>query len=45
MKKAISIVICILGILCISSCRSTGNSCGLAENTLIETSTQQVDFS
>ena len=45
MKKAISIVICILGILSISSCRSTGNSCGLAVNTSIETTTQQVDFS
>ena len=45
MKKAISIVICILGILCISSCRSTGSSCGLADYTPIETSTQQVNFS
>ncbi|MDB0026582.1 MAG: hypothetical protein ACN4EF_07455 [Wenyingzhuangia sp.] len=45
MKKAISIVICILGILCVSSCRSTSNSCGLADNSPIEISTQEMDFS
>ena len=45
MKKAISIVICILGILCVSSCRSTSSSCGLADNTTNGTSAQKMDFS
>jgi hypothetical protein len=45
MKKAISIVICVLGILCISSCRSTGSSCGLADNNTTETTQQHVTVS
>ena len=45
MKKTICIVICILGIFCMSSCRSTASSCGLADNTPSETHTQEVSFS
>ena len=33
MKKVVFIAICILGIISFSSCRSTSQSCGLAENT------------
>ena len=33
MKKVVFIAICTLGILSISSCRSSANSCGLANNT------------
>jgi hypothetical protein len=33
MKKAVFIAICTLGILSITSCRSTATSCGLAKNT------------
>lgn len=32
MKKVVSIAICTLGIIILSSCRSTANRCGLAEN-------------
>jgi len=32
MKKIVFIAICILGIVCLSSCRSTSSSCGLADN-------------
>ncbi|MDG1246615.1 MAG: hypothetical protein P8P28_03020 [Polaribacter sp.] len=45
MKKTISIVICIIGILSISSCRSTASSCGLADNTLTETHASEINFS
>lgn len=41
MKKAVFIVVCILGIICFSSCRSTSQSCGLAEN---QTTIQQVEI-
>jgi hypothetical protein len=48
MKKAVFIVVCILGIICLSSCRSTSQSCGLADHidnsTTIQTSLKQVDF-
>lgn len=44
MKKAVFIVICILGIICFSSCRSSSKSCGLADNTINQTELQQVDF-
>lgn len=44
MKKVVFIVVCILGIICFSSCRSTSKSCGLAENTTIQTTLQQVDL-
>ncbi len=32
MKKRVTLIICVLGILALSSCRSTSQSCGLAEN-------------
>ena len=38
MKKAVFIVVCVLGIVCLSSCRSTGSSCGLADNNQIDQS-------
>jgi hypothetical protein len=34
MKKVLFIAVCILGILCFSSCRSTSRSCGLADATI-----------
>ncbi|MHB0755303.1 hypothetical protein [Polaribacter sp. M15] len=40
MKKAVFIAVCILGIICFSSCRSTSQSCGLADN---QTTINQVD--
>lgn len=45
MKKAVFIVVCILGIICFSSCRSTGSSCGLADNATTQTTLQQEDLS
>ncbi|WP_299064598.1 hypothetical protein [uncultured Polaribacter sp.] len=37
MKKVVFIAVCIIGILCFSSCRSTKSPCGLADNvTIIE---------
>lgn len=46
MKKAVFIVVCILGIICFSSCRSTSQSCGLADNTTtIQTTLEQTDLS
>jgi peptidoglycan hydrolase CwlO-like protein len=46
MKKKVLIAICIVGISCFSSCRSTSKSCGLADNiTKNQTKLQQVDFS
>lgn len=45
MKKAVFIVVCVLGIICFSSCRSTSQSCGLADNkTTNQTTLQQVDL-
>jgi len=41
MKKAIFIAVCILGIICFSSCRSTSQSCGLANNAASQTTLQQ----
>lgn len=37
MKQKAIIIICLLGILGLSSCRSTSTPCGFAENTIIET--------
>jgi hypothetical protein len=37
MKKVVFIVVCIIGILCFSSCRSTSKPCGLANNDTINT--------
>lgn len=33
MKRNVFIAICVLGLLSFSSCRSTSDPCGLAENT------------
>ncbi len=32
MKRYIYFLICVLGLICFSSCRSTSKPCGLAEN-------------
>lgn len=32
MKKIVGIIVCVLGIFCLSSCRSTSQSCGLADS-------------
>ena len=32
MKKIVFIVICVFGIICFASCRSTSKPCGLANN-------------
>ena len=40
MKKVVFIAICTIGILSITSCRSSAASCGLADNTSTE-QTQQ----
>jgi hypothetical protein len=46
MKKVVFIAVCILGIMCFSSCRSTSSPCGLAENTTTNQITlNQADFS
>ena len=45
MKKAVFIAVCIIGIICFSSCRSTSQSCGLADSITIQTTLQQVDLS
>jgi hypothetical protein len=46
MKKTVFIAICVLGIVCFSSCRSTSSSCGLANNLEINPTTiQQVNVS
>jgi hypothetical protein len=45
MKKVIGIAICILGIMSISSCRSTYKPCGLAENPPTQTNVNQTDIS
>jgi hypothetical protein len=44
MKKAVFIVVCILGIICFSSCRSTSQSCGLADNITNQSTLQQADL-
>lgn len=40
MKKRVTLIICVLGILALSSCRSTSKSCGLAEKIQTETPTE-----
>jgi hypothetical protein len=45
MKKIVFIVVFILGIICFSSCRSTSQSCGLADNITIQSTLQQANFS
>ncbi|MDG1397507.1 MAG: hypothetical protein P8P88_03900 [Polaribacter sp.] len=44
MKKLIFIAICVIGIACLSSCRSTSTTCGLADNSTSETTEQQADL-
>jgi len=44
MKKLIFIAICVLGIACLSSCRSTSKSCGLADNSTFQITEQQTDL-
>ncbi|WP_171032311.1 hypothetical protein [Polaribacter aestuariivivens] len=45
MKKVVFVAICIIGIICFSSCRSTSKSCGLADaNTTIQTTLKQADL-
>ena len=46
MKRAIFIVVCVLGIMCFASCRSTSSSCGLADNNITtnQTTLQQADL-
>jgi|TARA_B100000809_G_scaffold25461_1_gene22356 hypothetical protein len=41
MKKVVFIAVCIVGILCFSSCRSTSKPCGLADDGTINT---QIDL-
>ncbi|MFL3660740.1 MAG: hypothetical protein ACI6PN_03220 [Polaribacter sp.] len=36
MRKLIFILSCIVGILCLSSCRSTSASCGLADTAPVD---------
>jgi hypothetical protein len=36
MKRAVFIVVCVLGIISFASCRSTSSSCGLADNLEVE---------
>ncbi|MDB9724066.1 MAG: hypothetical protein ACKVK4_04160 [Flavobacteriales bacterium] len=35
MKKLVFILTCIMGLVCLSSCRSTSTSCGLADNSSV----------
>jgi hypothetical protein len=45
MKKVVFIAICIVGIICFSSCRSTTKPCGLADAiTTNQTILQQADL-
>ncbi|WP_189663274.1 MULTISPECIES: hypothetical protein [unclassified Polaribacter] len=44
MKKSVFIIVCVLGIICFSSCRSTSQSCGLADNTSNHATLQQIDL-
>mgnify|MGYP000265109763 CR=1 FL=1 len=44
MKKVVFIAVCILGIICFSSCRSTSSSCGLADNVTNQTKVKQADL-
>ena len=46
MNKIVLIDICVIGIVCFSSCRSTSSPCGLADNLQNNQSTdQQVNVS
>jgi hypothetical protein len=37
MKRIVYIAICVIGLISLSSCRSTSKRCGLAENSTIQT--------
>ncbi|MBT7135817.1 MAG: hypothetical protein HN890_06340 [Polaribacter sp.] len=46
MKKIVFIVVCIVGITCFTSCRSTSKPCGLANNAFgTPMSFEQIDVS
>jgi hypothetical protein len=46
MKKVLFIVVCIGGIICLSSCKSTSSRCGLADTTTtLQKTIQEADFS
>ena len=32
MKKIVFIIVCVMGIICFASCRSTSKPCGIADN-------------
>lgn len=42
MKRIVFIAICVLGLLSFSSCRSTSDPCGLAENSTHQTKQLQL---
>ena len=42
MKRIVFIAICMLGLLSFSSCRSTSNPCGLADNSTNQTEQLQL---
>lgn len=44
MKRALYIVILIIGMVGLSSCRSTSSSCGLAENSTNQSNFQQIQL-
>jgi hypothetical protein len=45
MKRIVFIAVCILGISCFSSCKSTSKHCGLGDNTTtVQTTLQHVDL-
>ncbi|MFY0604197.1 MAG: hypothetical protein JXQ93_09615 [Flavobacteriaceae bacterium] len=37
MKRIVYIAICVIGLISLSSCRSTSKRCGLAKNSTIQT--------
>ncbi|MDC0177027.1 hypothetical protein OAJ14_02590 [Polaribacter sp.] len=46
MKKILFIAVCVIGVICSSSCKSTSSRCGLADTTTtFQKTLQEVDFS
>jgi len=46
MKKTLCIAVCVIGVICFSSCKSTSSRCGLADaTTTLQKTLQEVDFS
>ena len=43
MKRFVFIAICIIGLLSFTSCRSTSNPCGLADNSTNQTNNVQFE--